>query len=116
MKTASIYAPGEWGTLAQGWRDHLFKSVRQTTVTVRLIVVQRLGVWATGRGYSPRTISAPDIRAYLDQQRGEKGAAVADFHHRSLRMFFAWLVDSGEIEVSPMTAAGSCGDESGVSE
>ena len=27
MKTANIYAPGEWGTLAQRWRDHLLKSI-----------------------------------------------------------------------------------------
>lgn len=75
-----------------------------TTVALYLSALERFAEWleSHGRATEIDKITAADCRGFIDHLLRTRAPATAHNRFRSLRTFFAWLVDEGELTHSPM--------------
>lgn len=100
-----IYAPGEWGILANEWRISLVADNKSpNTIRIYLHAVRLLGEWSYRQEevYEPTTITTTGIREYMGELLGRTTPGNAHNNYRALRTFFNWLDAEEEIDRSPM--------------
>ncbi len=90
---------------AASFARHL-RAGNRAAMTIRsyLDAVTRLDAFLADRGM-PRTVAAirrEHIEAFLEDQLARLKPVSASNRHRSLRQFFKWLEDEGEVKDSPM--------------
>ncbi len=107
-KSTSVSAVGaaSFAALGGSWRRALrAENLSPRTVVSYLEAHGRLGAFlgAQGMPQEPRHICREHIEAFLIDLRGQghRPATVAN-RYRSLQQWFRWLLDEGEISVSPM--------------
>jgi site-specific recombinase XerD len=66
--------------------------------------VTRLAKWleANGRGTTVDTVTRRDVTGFMNALQGEVSATTAALHFRSLRAFWNWVAEEGEVDTSPM--------------
>lgn len=95
-----------WDLVASEWRTALRadnKSPR--TIDIYLTAVRQLAAWIAAHEpdtADPLDVTPGQVRGFLADvlERTSPGNAHTQF--RSLRTFYVWLVDEGELEVSPL--------------
>lgn len=96
--------------LATSWVRHL-EAVNRAPATIEtyLKALTQFDAFLCDRGMpqAPEAISREHIEEYQQElfRRGHKAATVAQ-RHRSLKQFFKWLIEEGEISSSPMERMG----------
>lgn len=105
MKRTYVYAPGDWGILANEWRRSLESDNKSVnTIRIYLHAVRMLGDWANAQKppIEPTDIDAGGIRDFIKYRIDTTSDANAHNNYRALRTFFGWLVDEEVIGESPM--------------
>lgn len=105
MKPRFAYAPGDWGSYANEWRRALEADNKSpNTVRIYLHSVRMLGEWAHAQAppLEPEDVRAGHIRDYMKHRLDTTSPGNAHNNYRALRTFFAWLVDEGELDDTPM--------------
>lgn len=95
----------------KGFENHLKETDRAGSVRIYLGDVRRFAGWITDKygSFNAQAVTPLDLveyRNYLQGQKGRKGksAAPATVNRAltSLRVFFAWLKDSGQVKDNPL--------------
>jgi site-specific recombinase XerD len=93
-------------TLVPSWQRHLRaanlspRTIQSYTEAAR----QFAGFLAAqGMACTPSAIAREHVEAFIEHILDQRSASTAANRYRSLQQFFRWLVDEGEITVSPMT-------------
>ena len=107
MPTKSITAPivGDITELAVSWQRDLRaanlspRTIQSYGESVRLLTEFLL---AQGMPTDVGSITREHIGAFIEDQLARHSAATAGVRYSSLRVFFNWLTEEGEIKASPM--------------
>jgi site-specific recombinase XerD len=91
--------------LVASWVRHLrAANLSPTTIDAYSLAAHGLGAFLRDAGMptAPDQIRREHVEAYVQQVLDTRAPATAHQRYRSLRRFFAWLIDEGEIRTSPM--------------
>lgn len=103
--------------LMEGWiSDGQYRRLSTATLTARRSVLTKLAWWIDQQSPQPPDIGRMELRGFLgylasgqprwgiDHPNAVRSVrpSTSQTYHRILRTFFAWLVEEGTIEVSPM--------------
>jgi site-specific recombinase XerD len=101
----SLPSEGDYGRLVQSWRRSLLAQNRApNTVTQYMDQARQFGRFLVERGMPLRVsaITGEHVREYLVHRAEGRKANTVLSAYRALRLFFAWLVEEGEIATSPL--------------
>jgi site-specific recombinase XerD len=89
--------------LARSFELHLrAENKRDRTIETYLEAVRLAARFLTARGVELEQARREDVEAFVADQLARWKPATAANRYRSLRVFYGWLEDEGEVPVSPM--------------
>src|SRR5918912_1514645 len=105
MLAAQAVVDGDYGLLANSFRRSLLAANKSPkTIKAYLDAVNLFAAFLAEKGMpcSVSAISREHVESFLADQLARWRPATAATRHKSLRVFFNWLVEEGEITASPM--------------
>jgi site-specific recombinase XerD len=94
----------ELGSLWSSFVRHHQTSLRPTTIATYGVAVEQMSDYleAAGASTDASAITRDQVEDFIAHLRATRSPGTAHNRYRALRTFFAWLVDEGELERSPM--------------
>jgi site-specific recombinase XerD len=105
LERATAAAPPALRALAQSWRRHLAaENKAPRTIETYTESLNRFGAFLSERGMptDPADVSREHVEEFVADLLVRFKPATANNRYRALKTFFGWLVEEGEIAVSPM--------------
>ncbi|HEU5475724.1 MAG TPA: tyrosine-type recombinase/integrase [Actinophytocola sp.] len=94
-----------WALFVRSWRTAL-KAENKSAATIRIYTcaAEQLAAWSgkLTEPVEPTEITADQIRQFITEIMDRTSPGNAHTQYRSLKTFFAWLVDEDEIDANPM--------------
>jgi site-specific recombinase XerD len=103
-KATAVSVAGDLGILAEDFERHLRVSKSPKTVKTYLEAVRGLDRFLAAQGMPRKveTVRREHVEAYILDLMDRWTPGTASNRYRSLRQFFRWCVEEGEIKSSPM--------------